>query len=821
MGNKLTFLAVFFYSLLSFSNTITKQQAIKTANNWLATSFERGNQRSSKNIKQIQEIKNDNNQTLLYLIEYVSGGFIIISGDDNAKPVLAFSENGLLPSSTENPYFEDLITTYSSHVLNSINNPKSSKREASEWKKINNSYTYRIKNEVEPLTSHIKFGQSNGFNKLCPEDTEGPGGNALVGCVATAMSQIMAYWEFPTNPRGQHSYNHEEYGPLSVDFNDISYDWNTMSKTSADYENQELSHHAGVTINMQYSATSSGAFSRDVPNAMRSYFKFDNDVRMVYKFFYQDTEWNEILKNELSEDRPILYSGRSDKTTPAGHLFILDGYKTTEEGDYFHLNWGWGGKSNGYFYLDNLTTHNGDHNWVKGNSAIINLKPSNIAPVFTSINTIETITEGNSFQYTINTFDENRQDNPIVSIINGPSWLSLVNNNNTFNLVGTATTSATNNYTVKLKVTDGVLTNYQEFNFTVTPKPIQDGSSVIDFETNDFSQADFRFNENAWTITSTTNGFSTKAAAINNNSTSKFSITKNFSSATEISFDTKVSSEKNYDYLTFYIDDVKVTEWSGNTEWENFTQNITAGSHTLTWEYNKDAYVSLGEDTAWVDNINLGDTDTPVASDIVIDFETNDFSQAEINTNWITTQANNSIVAQSNTTNHNQKSELTLTTNYNEAKTINFDFKVSSEQNYDFLLLTVDGITLEQWSGNIDWTSYSLNISSGNHIIEWIYKKDFSVSSGDDKAWIDNIVITPKTALRTKPKTSNKQTNLIGKLNIYPNPSSVNSTTYLSVSTQTKTTIGITILNSNGQIISNNKHITSKGINNIPMNLKK
>jgi hypothetical protein len=94
--------------------------------------------------------------------------------------------------------------------------------------------------------------------------------------------------------------------------------------------------------------------------------------------------------------------------------------------------------------------------------------------------------------------------------------------------------------------------------------------------------------------------------------------------------------------------------------------------------------------------------------------------------------------ARSGAISDSQTSSLMFTTNF-AAGTASFYFKVSSEPSWDFLNFYVDGVLQQQWSGEVDWTSYSFPLSAGTHTLEWRYTKDATDSAGLDAAFIDNV----------------------------------------------------------------------------------
>ena len=134
------------------------------------------------------------------------------------------------------------------------------------------------------------------------------------------------------------------------------------------------------------------------------------------------------------------------------------------------------------------------------------------------------------------------------------------------------------------------------------------GLQIEDFETGDFTDYNWIMSGTAdWIISDDAyeGNNSAKSGTITHNQSSELSITCNVSADGQISFYSKVSSENNYDYLKFYIDANQQDQWSGTGGWEEHTYDVTAGSHTFKWTYEKDGSVSSGTDQAWIDFITF------------------------------------------------------------------------------------------------------------------------------------------------------------------------------------------------------------------------
>jgi PKD repeat protein len=139
--------------------------------------------------------------------------------------------------------------------------------------------------------------------------------------------------------------------------------------------------------------------------------------------------------------------------------------------------------------------------------------------------------------------------------------------------------------------------------------PQAKSESIEDFETGNFLQFDWQTGGTLpWLITNASpyeGTYCARSGDINDSQESWLSLTYDVYSPENITFWYRVSSEANYDFLTFYIDNVSMGSWSGTVPWSLATYPVTAGTHTFKWRYNKDVSVSTGEDAAFIDYITF------------------------------------------------------------------------------------------------------------------------------------------------------------------------------------------------------------------------
>lgn len=326
-----------------------------------------------------------------FYIYSVNGGqgFVIVSGDDAVQPILGYSVTDAFPIENMSPEVSYWLNNYNEQISDVIAGDKvASEVIAQKWDFLLSGAYNKTANKgtaVEPLVT-TKWDQGTYYNDLCP----GTGfSKTPTGCVATAMAQIMKYWNAPTTGSGSYSYTHGTYGALSADFGATSYDWGVMPNTLNSSSTEEsvdavatLMYHCGVAVRMDYSPEGSGAQVigwGTYPSALKAfkdYFGYKTTISGEYREDYTTEDWITMLKNEIDAGRPVLYAG-FDLSFGAGHAFVFSGY---DDEDMFHINWGWSGYYNGYFTVDDLNPDGtgiggGSGTYNDGQQALINIEP--------------------------------------------------------------------------------------------------------------------------------------------------------------------------------------------------------------------------------------------------------------------------------------------------------------------------------------------------------------------------------------------------------------------------------------------------------------
>jgi len=334
--------------------------------------FQQKSGKKPQNIKQVHTASMRSTTPNYYIFEpYEGKGYVLVAANKASEPVLGYSLNSRFPASQMPPGMKYLLEIYDEQL-----NYLKVKRVAgtptiqAKWENRN---TPQAKNlSVAPLLT-TTWDQGWPYNLECPTNTMG--GRAVTGCVATAMAQLMNYWNFPTQANPDINVCHTDSNPFD-ETSDVmgswcrplggGYNWSLMqdnyvgnSNALQQAEIANLMSDCGIAAKMDYGTSVSNALANDAAYAMDNWFGYSN-CPLFLKSEYSDSEWIDMLKNNLNNGQPMYYGGdnRTDVESEddAGHAWVVDGF----EGDHFHMNWGWNGDENGNFLLSLLNPEVGD-----------------------------------------------------------------------------------------------------------------------------------------------------------------------------------------------------------------------------------------------------------------------------------------------------------------------------------------------------------------------------------------------------------------------------------------------------------------------------
>lgn len=307
-----------------------------------------------------------------YVFNVGETGFVILSANDNYKPLLGYSQEGVFNPDDMAPALEDF--------LNRVNDYRTTRTDivasqeiVSDWESLRHKgkMVSRYGGRGDNYLVQTKWNQNYPYNYSCPAASGGPGGHVYAGCVATAGAQVMKYWDHPEHGQGSHTYtpaDHPEYGPITVNFGNATYDWENMpnsistSSTMAQIEAvSTLIFHVGVSVDMNYRPTSSGAVTGELCNTLPAYFFYTNHMAHYYRDNYSREQYIGFIVEMVDMNWPMIHRGN-------GHAYVVDGYN---DAGLIHFNWGWSGSNDGWYDIDG-------HNYAEGESVICNCVPAEV-----------------------------------------------------------------------------------------------------------------------------------------------------------------------------------------------------------------------------------------------------------------------------------------------------------------------------------------------------------------------------------------------------------------------------------------------------------
>ena len=338
------------FAVNASSQSRTEQDAVNIAKDFLSSNLGISNAPSPVSLKAKSRRAAGIQETPAFYIVNTEGSnaFVIVSGDERMQTILGYSTNG--------SYAEDKIPVALKNLL------KGYEKEFTvlQSSRINvGAKTNRAPSSiVEPLIK-TRWGQNGPYNLLCPPDI---GDHSVTGCVATAMAQVMNYYQYPNTGQGKCSYttpttNLFVYTNLSK----TTFDWPLMLDEYSTYSKEqgdavaELMFSCGASVEMNYNYTESGAQGANVAPALINNFNYQNTAKYVVRTDYTSEEWHTIIDNELQNGRPVIYDSFNQELT-FGHSYIVDGI---DQDGLYHINWGWDGNYDGYFALDALKPGDG------------------------------------------------------------------------------------------------------------------------------------------------------------------------------------------------------------------------------------------------------------------------------------------------------------------------------------------------------------------------------------------------------------------------------------------------------------------------------
>ena len=366
----LTLLAMVLGAGMVQAHPVSVSQAKYVGQQFVQAKFDQA--RQSQDLTLVYTGQSNRGEACFYVFNVGETGFVMVSADDLFRPIVGYSSEGTFDAENINPEL--------GYMLNGLINSRSGRSGKAapmvkaEWDMVmaNGNLISRNGGRGDTYLVETKWNQDAPYNLYAPAGTGGPGGRCYAGCCATAMSQVMRFWNHPAQGTGSHSYSWHGQ-TLSANFGATTYDWANMPITIGNSSPQDekeaiatLMYHCGVSVNMNFAPDGSGAYSADVPGAISSYFGYSNQANLKSRDSYTYANWANMLKESFDMGWPLYYNGQSNE---GGHAFVCDGYN---DADLFHYNWGWSGSGDGWFDFDEMDYA------VSYDGAIFNFVPTEV-----------------------------------------------------------------------------------------------------------------------------------------------------------------------------------------------------------------------------------------------------------------------------------------------------------------------------------------------------------------------------------------------------------------------------------------------------------
>lgn len=311
-------------------------------------------------------------QPAYYIFNAEGGGYVIVASDDRARAILAYGDSGAIDPGDMPAGCAAWLKSYEDEIVSLRDIPDGLDS------RDTRGVTYPSV-KVGPMVP-VRWGQGSPYNDMCPVDNT-TGRRAIVGCGATAMAQIMGYHRYPERPQGSVSYRDAKQEiDRTLDFDaEPAFDWSSILDTDAPSHGDavaRLMKCAAYGAEMDFSSQTSISYLRTCSEALYRYFGYDRRICRYERAVMDDQAWIDMLVGELTAGRPVIYEGRAS-AGQEGHIFICDGYDG--EG-FFHINWGWEGKSDGYYSLSALTPSSQGLGGTSSDYTRMQVVTANIAP---------------------------------------------------------------------------------------------------------------------------------------------------------------------------------------------------------------------------------------------------------------------------------------------------------------------------------------------------------------------------------------------------------------------------------------------------------
>jgi len=615
----------------------TADHATKAVKGWLRANPGPLGKGLGQKISDVDTFSDADEKPVYYVVYLEPSGFVIVSADDLVEPIIGFAGDGVYDSSLTNPLGALTDQDVRGRVLMARQYEATPGAHAQgaghpdrfKWnlleaiaepfndRSVEGGVSYISDIRVAPLIQTkwyqdaVCFDLDYCYNYYTPN-------HYSCGCVATAMAQLMRYYEHPSIGVSTACFTVYVNGSSQTkclrggDGFGGPYQWYQMVQEpgcDTDIDQRQaigtLCYDTGISVGMYYAFDGSSADTLDAADALTDVFKYSYAVKGYNSNSNIGTGLTAMLNPNLDAQQPVILGIRGSN---GGHAILADGYGYSFSTLYHHLNMGWAGSYDAWYNLPGIDSW---PSFTTVHKCVYNVSVSETGEIVSGrvtdkdsspISDAAVTAEGNGGPYSVTT-----NDNGIYALVGVKS-----NSTYTINVTKSGydfTPQSTVVSTGESKDNARISGNKWGIDFEGVPQDTpKECATVEDFETSNFSNFPWMCSGSSnWSIASSqkhTGAYCAKAGMISNSQSTSLEVTLDCVSG-ETRFYRKVSSESGYDYLKFYIDGSPKGSWSGSQEWSEVSYPVLAGTRTFKWTYSKDSTASSGVDTAWIDDIEF------------------------------------------------------------------------------------------------------------------------------------------------------------------------------------------------------------------------
>lgn len=414
-----TFILAASFSVVANAESVSKSEAFNTAQQYLLSKGKILNQ-SRTPYRSVRSVAGEPQSAYYYVFNAEGGnGYVIVSGDDRTPEILGYVDNGSFDEETIPENMKSWLQLYVDQIKFLADNDITVDKRAMRARAMARSTRHSL-----PVLIKSRWDQGQPYNITCPyyyleddynESTALPKKTGpAAGCVATAMAQVVNFYKYPAKtkaiiPGYSITYTSKKNGSQKtvsqkaiprntlIDWDNIQDTYNWASGHVANKQDSavaNLMHMCGQAVQMHY-GPSSGAVTSHAKDVFINMFGFDDSAYWVDRSSCSIDEWFDLIYDELNSGYPVLFNGHS---SGGGHAFVIDGFDGEQ---LFHVNWGWGGGSDGWFLIgilnpdDNsgIGASSSSDGYSMSQGALFNLRlPDNVKTEKSTCMTINDIT---------------------------------------------------------------------------------------------------------------------------------------------------------------------------------------------------------------------------------------------------------------------------------------------------------------------------------------------------------------------------------------------------------------------------------------------